>query len=65
MVQRHGRSVDPGSASSRDGPWIENAELLATRIPGARLQVFEGGHLFMIQDRSALPTIIEILRGES
>jgi len=65
MVQRHGRSVDPGSASARDGPRTENAELLAARIPGARLQVFEGGHLFMIQDRSACPTIIEILRGES
>lgn len=44
---------------------MENSELLATRIPGARLQVFEGGHIFMIQDRSAFPTIIEFLRGES
>ena len=48
---------------------MENSELLATRIPGARLQVFEGGHFFMIQDRSAFPTIIEFLarieKGES
>jgi 3-oxoadipate enol-lactonase len=44
---------------------MENSELLAARIPGARLEVFEGGHLFMIQDRSAFPAIIEFLRGES
>jgi 3-oxoadipate enol-lactonase len=44
---------------------VENSELLASRIPGARLQVFEGGHLFMIQDRSAFPAIIDFLRGES
>jgi 3-oxoadipate enol-lactonase len=44
---------------------LENSELLAARIPGARLQVFEGGHLFMIQDRSAFPTIIEFLRSEA
>jgi 3-oxoadipate enol-lactonase len=44
---------------------MENSELLAARIPGARLEVFEGGHLFMIQDRSAFPTIIEFLRGAS
>jgi len=43
---------------------MENSELLAARIPDARLEVFEGGHLFMIQDRSAFPTIIEFLRGE-
>ena len=44
---------------------IENSELLAARIPGARLQVFEGGHLFMIQDRSAFPAIIDFLGGAS
>jgi 3-oxoadipate enol-lactonase len=44
---------------------VENSELLASRIPGARLEIFEGGHLFMIQDRSAFPAIIDFLRGES
>jgi 3-oxoadipate enol-lactonase len=34
---------------------------MAARIPGARLQVFEGGHLFMIQDRSATPAIAAFL----
>ncbi len=34
---------------------------LAARIPGARLEVFEGGHLFMLQDRRAVPAMIEFL----
>jgi 3-oxoadipate enol-lactonase len=42
---------------------IENSELLADRIPNATLKVFEGGHIFMVQDRSAFPTIIEFLGG--
>jgi 3-oxoadipate enol-lactonase len=36
---------------------------MAGRIPGATLQFFEGGHLFMIQDRAANPAIIEFLNG--
>jgi len=35
---------------------------MASRIRGAELRFFEGGHLFMIQDRSALPSIIEFLK---
>ncbi len=38
-------------------------EKLAARIPGAELQWFEGGHLFMIQDRAAYPAIIGFLNG--
>ena len=30
---------------------VENSERLAELIPGAELDVFEGGHLFMFQDR--------------
>lgn len=36
---------------------------MASRIPGADLRFFEGGHLFMIQDRAALPAITEFLLG--
>jgi 3-oxoadipate enol-lactonase len=36
-------------------------EKMASRIPGARLQWFEGGHLFMIQDRTAAPTMTAFL----
>jgi 3-oxoadipate enol-lactonase len=37
-------------------------ERMAGRIPGARLQFFEGGHLFMIQDRSAIPAMATFLK---
>jgi len=36
---------------------------MASRIPDATLQFFEGGHLFMIQDRAAIPTMIAFLTG--
>lgn len=39
----------------------ETQERMAGRIPNARLQFFEGGHLFMIQDRSAAPAIADFL----
>jgi 3-oxoadipate enol-lactonase len=38
-------------------------ERMASRIPNAELQWFEGGHLFMIQDRAAYPAIIAFLNG--
>jgi 3-oxoadipate enol-lactonase len=43
---------------------VANSRGLADRIPGAELQLFEGGHLFMIQDRTAYPAIIEWLRRQ-
>lgn len=36
-------------------------EKMAARIPGAKLQWFEGGHLFIIQDRTAIPAITAFL----
>jgi 3-oxoadipate enol-lactonase len=36
---------------------------LAGRIPGAQLRFFEGGHLFMLEDRSALPAMETFLAG--
>ena len=36
---------------------------LAAQIPGARLHFFDGGHMFMLQDRTANPAIIEFLQG--
>ena len=38
-------------------------ERMAERIPGAQLRFFEGGHLFMIQDRTATPAMAEFLIG--
>lgn len=44
---------------------LANSELLAERMPNAALEVFDGGHMFMIQDRSAFPAIIEFLHRSS
>lgn len=44
---------------------LENSELLADRLPNATLRVFDGGHTFMVQDRSAFPAIIEFLGATS
>ena len=38
-------------------------ERMASRIPGAQLSFFDGGHLFMIQDRAALPAMTEFLNA--
>ncbi|MGI9616419.1 MAG: alpha/beta fold hydrolase [Acidimicrobiales bacterium] len=42
---------------------LANAQFLADGIAGAKLEVFQGGHLFLMQDRAAFPTIIEFLQG--
>lgn len=36
---------------------VANSEALVDRIPDARLKVFEGGHLFLLQDPDAFPAI--------
>jgi 3-oxoadipate enol-lactonase len=41
---------------------LANAEALASRIPGARLRVFEGGHVFMLEDPAAWPAMIAFLQ---
>ncbi len=42
----------------------ETQRNMAARIPGARLNFFEGGHLFMLQDRAAIPTMVAFLKEE-
>lgn len=39
----------------------ENAQAIVAQMPNARLQLFDGGHLFLIQDPTAWPAIIEFL----
>lgn len=51
-----------GGRYDRQAP-VENVERLAARIPGAALQLFDGGHLFMLQDPTAWPAIVEFLRA--
>ena len=38
---------------------------LCKKIPGARLELFEGGHLFFLQDPRAFARIEAFLKGES
>lgn len=40
---------------------LANSMHLVETIPDARLQVFDGGHLFMLQDPTAWPAIIDFL----
>lgn len=40
---------------------VENSEWMAARIPDAKLEVFEGGHLFFVQDPAAYPRVLEFL----
>jgi 3-oxoadipate enol-lactonase len=42
----------------------ENSQRLAEAIPGAELQLFEGGHMFFVQDRGAFPAMIEFLERD-
>jgi 3-oxoadipate enol-lactonase len=39
----------------------DTQERMAARIPGARLQFFDGGHMFVLQDRAAYPAIVDFL----
>ena len=41
----------------------EAQRLLAGRIPNAGFRVFEGGHLFVQQDRAAPQAVIDALSG--
>ena len=41
-----------------------NLEAIQKQIPGAKLELFEGGHQFYIQDPRAFERIIAFLRGE-
>ncbi len=43
---------------------LANGEAIGSRIPGAQLRVYEGGHAFFVQDRAAFPDILEFLRGD-
>ncbi len=43
---------------------LANLEAMQKQIPGARLELFEGGHLFFIQDPRAFERIVAFLRGE-
>ena len=42
-----------------------NSEYLAGAIPGARLALFDGGHIFFMQDPTAPPAIVRFLQRDA
>jgi 3-oxoadipate enol-lactonase len=44
---------------------LANSEFLASAIPGAQLQLFDGGHAFFMQDPAALPAIVDFLSEDT
>jgi 3-oxoadipate enol-lactonase len=40
---------------------VANSEAIVSRMPDATLRVYEGGHAFFVQDRRALPDVVEFL----
>lgn len=38
-----------------------NSESIASQVPGAELRLYEGGHVFFVQDRTALPEVLDFL----
>lgn len=41
----------------------DNGEAIAARVPGADLRIYEGGHMFFIQDPTAQPEVLDFLAG--
>ena len=44
---------------------VANSEAIVSRIPGAELRAYDGGHAFFVQDRSALPDIVGFLTADA
>jgi len=44
---------------------VQNSTTMASRIRGAELRGYEGGHLFLFQDPAALPEFEAFLRAPS
>ena len=40
---------------------LANSEVIVSRIPGAELRVYEGGHIFFVQDERAIPEMLDFL----
>jgi 3-oxoadipate enol-lactonase len=40
---------------------LTNAEAIASRIATSELHVYDGGHIFLVQDRAALPDVVSFL----
>lgn len=64
VVDRLGRISCPTlvAAGRYDGiAPLANSEAIAARIGGAELRVYDGGHAFFVQDRTAFPELLDYL----
>lgn len=59
VMHRTGRTVYDGIAPA------QNSAAIASRIRGAQLRGYDGGHLFLFQDPAALPEFGESLQAPS
>ena len=60
---RHPTFVVGGRYDAQAPP--ENLERLTERLPDARMRLFDGGHLFLLQDATAWPAIADFLADEA
>jgi 3-oxoadipate enol-lactonase len=42
---------------------VANGRAIVSRVPGAELRIYEGGHVFFVQDPTAIPEIVAFLLG--
>jgi 3-oxoadipate enol-lactonase len=42
---------------------VANGEAIAGQIPVSELRIYDGGHLFIVQDKTAWPEIVEFLKA--
>jgi len=64
VVDRLGRITGPVLVAAGRFDGIAppaNSEVIAAAVPNAELRLYEGGHLFIVQDRRALPEIMDFL----
>lgn len=66
VVDRLGRITAPTYVAcgvQDDLAPVRNSEAIAARVPAARLDVRQGGHLFLFQDPGAVPELLSFLDG--
>ena len=67
VVDRLGRITAPTLVAAGRFDGIAppaNSEVIAASVPNAELRVYEGGHLFIVQDARALPEIMDFLAAD-
>ena len=55
--------IAPPSNSEAIAARIQGGRIQGGRVADARLELFEGGHLFLIQDKRAYPAIVDFVCG--